>query len=165
MTTDRSSTQSARRAHPVEYLKSDRKGPQPGVALCLSGGGYRAMLFHVGALWRLYEAGWLPKIDRISSVSGGSITAAVLGLGLLGGRAYHAHRMARLFHRHEEESLRKLGGMRHDTKAYYTFARQRIEDLERILLSELEDPGACRDAGWDTDSRREAAACEKTQDE
>jgi NTE family protein len=55
-------------------------GPHEGVALCLSGGGYRAMLFHVGALWRLNELGWLPKLDRVSSVSGGSITAGVLGL-------------------------------------------------------------------------------------
>jgi NTE family protein len=53
--------------------------PESGVALCLSGGGYRAMLFHVGALWRLNELAYLPKLDRISSVSGGSITAAVLG--------------------------------------------------------------------------------------
>jgi len=52
---------------------------QPGIALCLSGGGYRAMLFHVGALWRLNEWGYLKKLDRISSVSGGSITAGVLG--------------------------------------------------------------------------------------
>jgi NTE family protein len=52
---------------------------EPGVALCLSGGGYRAMLFHVGALWRLNELGYLPKLDRVSSVSGGSITAATLG--------------------------------------------------------------------------------------
>jgi len=51
-----------------------------GVGLCLSGGGYRAMLFHVGTLWRLNELGWLPKIQRVSSVSGGSITAAVLGM-------------------------------------------------------------------------------------
>ncbi len=48
------------------------------VGLCLSGGGYRAMLFHVGVLWRLHEMGWLPRLDRISSVSGGSITAGVL---------------------------------------------------------------------------------------
>src|SRR6476660_10422726 len=53
---------------------------EPGVALCLSGGGYRAMLFHVGALWRLNEMGFLPRLARISSVSGGSITAGVLGL-------------------------------------------------------------------------------------
>ncbi|MBB5940374.1 patatin-like phospholipase family protein [Streptomyces zagrosensis] len=54
--------------------------PEPqGVALCLSGGGYRAMLFHVGALWRLNDAGWLGRLDFISSVSGGSITAGALG--------------------------------------------------------------------------------------
>lgn len=51
-----------------------------GVGLCLSGGGYRAMLFHVGALWRLNELGWLPRLSFVSSVSGGSITAGVLGM-------------------------------------------------------------------------------------
>lgn len=69
-----------RPSDPVEYLPTDTKGPAPGVALCLSGGGYRAMVFHVGVIWRLYESGWLAKLDRVSSVSGGSITAAVLGL-------------------------------------------------------------------------------------
>ncbi len=39
------------------------------------------MLFHLGALWRLYEANWMKSLSRISSVSGGSITAGVLGLG------------------------------------------------------------------------------------
>jgi NTE family protein len=65
---------------PVRRLPTDPPGdaPAPGVALCLSGGGYRAMVFHVGALWRLNELGWLPKLDRVSSVSGGSITAGVL---------------------------------------------------------------------------------------
>jgi NTE family protein len=48
------------------------------LALCLSGGGYRAMLFHLGALWRLNEAGLLSRLDRISSVSGGSIAAGML---------------------------------------------------------------------------------------
>ena len=50
-----------------------KPGPQS-TALCLSGGGYRAMVFHVGTLWRLNDAGMLPKIDLISSVSGGSMT-------------------------------------------------------------------------------------------
>ena len=53
---------------------------EDGEALCLSGGGYRAMLFHLGTLWRLHESGLLPRLDRISSVSGGSITAAVLAI-------------------------------------------------------------------------------------
>ena len=57
----------------------DLDKPQPGIALCLSGGGYRAMLFHLGSLWRLAELGYLPKLSRVSSVSGGSITAGVLG--------------------------------------------------------------------------------------
>jgi NTE family protein len=54
--------------------------PQRGIALCLSGGGYRAMVFHLGVLWRLNELGYLSRLNRISSVSGGSITAAMLGL-------------------------------------------------------------------------------------
>jgi NTE family protein len=37
------------------------------------------MLFHLGALWRLNELGYLPKLARVSSVSGGSITAGLLG--------------------------------------------------------------------------------------
>jgi len=55
-------------------------GPKPGIALCLSGGGYRAMIFHLGALWRMNQLGFLKKLARVSSVSGGSITAGVLAL-------------------------------------------------------------------------------------
>src|ERR1700680_1455908 len=58
--------------------------PAAGIALCLSGGGYRAMLFHVGMLWRLNELGYLPKLDRISSVWGGSITAGALAVAWSG---------------------------------------------------------------------------------
>src|SRR4051812_41471902 len=45
-----------------------------------SGGGYRAMLFHAGAIFRMNELGLLPKLDRVSSVSGGSMTAAALAV-------------------------------------------------------------------------------------
>jgi NTE family protein len=65
---------------PVRFLPTDTAPPRDGIALCLSGGGYRAMLFHLGALWRLNELAFLPKLARISSVSGGSITAAMLGM-------------------------------------------------------------------------------------
>lgn len=63
---------------PVRRLPDEDDEPEPGMALCLSGGGYRAMLFHVGVLWRLNEAGLLRRLKRVSSVSGGSITAGVL---------------------------------------------------------------------------------------
>jgi hypothetical protein len=46
--------------------------------LSLSGGGYRAALFHLGALTRLNELGLLAKVDVVGAVSGGSILAALL---------------------------------------------------------------------------------------
>jgi NTE family protein len=49
-----------------------------GLGLCLSGGGYRATLFHLGVLRRLNELNILGKLRTISSVSGGSIAAAHL---------------------------------------------------------------------------------------
>jgi len=69
-------------ASPVNFIAGDESAapPSPGMALCLSGGGYRAMVFHLGALIRLNEAKLLQKISRISSVSGGSIAAGRLGL-------------------------------------------------------------------------------------
>ena len=67
---------------PVQPIPTDddNRPPEPTPALCLSGGGYRAMVFHIGVLWRLYETGLLKNIKRISSVSGGSITAGQLAL-------------------------------------------------------------------------------------
>jgi hypothetical protein len=38
---------------------------------------------------------------------------------------------------------------------YINAARQRIEDLERILLADLADPDLERDAGWDPETLRE----------
>jgi NTE family protein len=49
-----------------------------GTALCLSGGGYRAALFHLGAVRRLNELGILARLDTLSGVSGGSILANLL---------------------------------------------------------------------------------------
>lgn len=50
------------------------------IGLALSGGGYRAAAYHIGTLRALYRNGILDKIDVISSVSGGSITAAYYAL-------------------------------------------------------------------------------------
>ncbi|MEA2525412.1 MAG: hypothetical protein QOF73_2639 [Thermomicrobiales bacterium] len=66
---------------PVRTIPTDAPEElDPGSALCLSGGGFRAMLFHVGVLWRMNELGLLRPLKRVSSVSGGSITAGMLGL-------------------------------------------------------------------------------------
>lgn len=52
--------------------------PRP-IGLALSGGGFRAVLFHVGAIIRLNELGLLRWVDEISGVSGGAIVAGRLG--------------------------------------------------------------------------------------
>lgn len=57
-----------------------RRVPEPVWSIGLSGGGYRAMLFHTGALWRLHETGLLARIGIFSSVSGGSIANGWLAL-------------------------------------------------------------------------------------
>ena len=89
--------------------------------------------------------------DKLDS----GLRTGVEALRLLGFRGYQAHRAARTFRRHDEEALRELAAMRHDKSLYINTARQRIRDLEELLLSDLEDGGDSRDAGWDTESLRE----------
>jgi Predicted esterase of the alpha-beta hydrolase superfamily len=54
--------------------------PKKKIGLALSGGGYRAAAYHIGTLRALNRLGILDNIDVISSVSGGSITAAYYAL-------------------------------------------------------------------------------------
>ncbi len=56
--------------------------PNERIGLALSGGGFRAAFFHVGVLARLAEIGLLPKVEVISTVSGGSIVGAAYYLRL-----------------------------------------------------------------------------------
>src|SRR3954468_18708031 len=50
------------------------------IGLALSGGGFRATLYHLGLLRFLRDAGLLHQVTHITSVSGGSIMAAHLAL-------------------------------------------------------------------------------------
>ena len=65
-------------AQKADEFNWDGKSLEAGIALALSGGGFRAMLFHAGALMCLNELGVLSRVARISSVSGGSIAAGYL---------------------------------------------------------------------------------------
>ena len=83
---------------PVSTIPGDdERKLEDGIAVCLSGGGYRAMLFHTGVFWRLLELGLMSPgirtvtrpdgsqraigtLMRVSSVSGGSIISGLLGL-------------------------------------------------------------------------------------
>src|SRR6185369_12510658 len=53
---------------------------KPRLALTLSGGGFRATLFHLGVVRFLFEVGKLTAVKRIGAVSVGSILAAHLAL-------------------------------------------------------------------------------------
>jgi predicted acylesterase/phospholipase RssA len=54
--------------------------PDPRLGLTLSGGGFRATLFHLGVVRLLRDGGLLRKVRRIGAVSGGSVLAAHLVL-------------------------------------------------------------------------------------
>ena len=97
----------------------DDTRPSDGVGLCLSGGGYRAMLFHLGALRLLNEAGWLPKLTRVASVSGGSIVAGVLGLAWKE-LAFNENGVATRFADMVERPILLLGGSTIDIPAVMT---------------------------------------------
>jgi predicted acylesterase/phospholipase RssA len=52
----------------------------PSIGLALSGGGFRATLYHLGVIRYLRDSGALPLVADIAAVSGGSIVAAHLVL-------------------------------------------------------------------------------------
>jgi NTE family protein len=68
------------------------------------------MLFHLGALWRLNEAGYLPRLDRVSSVSGGSMTSGALALAWPALDFDHTTGVGRNFGPAFVDPLRKLAG-------------------------------------------------------
>lgn len=48
------------------------------IGLALSGGGYRALVFHLGVLARLADGNLLEEVSFVSTVSGGSLAAALI---------------------------------------------------------------------------------------
>ncbi len=85
---DNQETENPEKSDKLEALAAEAVQPPPQelrrhedeVGLALSGGGFRAALFGLGTLWRLNDCGWLKRLSRITSVSGGSITSAYLGM-------------------------------------------------------------------------------------
>lgn len=83
--------------------------PFSSIALSLSGGGYRATTFHLGALSLLnaldYEEGTLlNRVSILSTISGGTLTGVMYALKLADGGSYHDC-FAKLYHLLEEDKL------------------------------------------------------------
>ncbi len=64
------------------------RGPLGAIGLALSGGGYRAAGFHLGALRLLDRAGLLGDVVALSTVSGGTLFGAAWVKSLLDGRGF-----------------------------------------------------------------------------
>jgi predicted acylesterase/phospholipase RssA len=60
----------------------------PKIALSLSGGGYRAAVFHLGAMHTLDHLGLLGRVTRLSTISGGTLTGIAWVLACGQGRQF-----------------------------------------------------------------------------
>ncbi len=72
-------------------------------------------------------------------------------LEMLGRRAYQSQRAARMFRRFDEKSLKGLAAYR-DDKQYVNVARERMEELQKLIQADAYTNMLIRDAGWDRDN-------------
>ncbi|MGD8441620.1 MAG: cation:proton antiporter, partial [Holophagae bacterium] len=105
--------------------------------------------------YELLEAG-LDGVYRETLDS--SIRIGVDTLRAVGVPAFEAHRLGRIFRRHDEKALREAVEVRSDRTAYLHLVRQQTEELERVLCADREAPELEHDAAWDTTSLREEAS-------
>ena len=89
---------------------------------------------------------------------GSAVHGGVEAMHLLGMHAHTAQRAGQKFLRYENESLRHMTDVHIEKGNYISAARQRIEELERILRADREEQTLDRDAGWDSDTLREEFA-------
>lgn len=81
-----------------------------------------------------------------------SLRMASAALIKMGHRGFNVYRAANTFRKHDEKYLHELVEMRHDRSALLREAKQRIEDLEQLLIHEKKNIGKDKDLGWDTTS-------------
>lgn len=88
-----------------------------------------------------------------------SIRVGVDVMRELGLPGYEAHRLGRMFRRHDEQALHELAGVRVDQKAYVHGVRRQTEELERILRTDERFFHPEDDPAWDAESlRRESGS-------
>ncbi len=76
-------------------------------------------------------------------------------LKMLGHRAYNTHRAARVFLKQDEKALSELVNYRNDDKSYISIAKERISELEELILRDMKEEEILeRDSGWDSDPLR-----------
>jgi voltage-gated potassium channel Kch len=78
-----------------------------------------------------------------------SLKMAADALFKMGYRRYQTHRAIKTFRKHDERYVRELAEMHHNQQMLIRGAKQRIEDLEELMLTEMENVGKDKDLGWD----------------
>jgi monovalent cation:proton antiporter-2 (CPA2) family protein len=78
-----------------------------------------------------------------------SLRMAADALCKMGHRRYQTHRAVKTFRKHDERYVRELAEMQHDKKLLIRGVKQRIEDLEKLMLTEMDNVGKDKDLGWD----------------
>lgn len=68
--------------------ESEEQPPLLPVGICLSGGGYRAAAFHLGALSYLHHLGWEKNLRMLSTVSGGTFVGARYAVSQVAGESF-----------------------------------------------------------------------------
>ncbi len=101
--------------------------------------------------YELMDAGLL-KIYRETLDT--SLRLGVDALTLLGHRAYRAQRAARIFLKHDEKAMKQLAALRFDRDKYMNFAKDRIAEMEELLMADLRERELHDDSGWDDESLR-----------
>ena len=87
-----------------------------------------------------------------------SLVMGVDALRLLGHRAYRATRAAHTFKQHDEKALKHLAAVRGDRQTYINTAREKIAQLEELMLADLENDYLKNDEGWDVETLKEEFA-------
>jgi Trk K+ transport system NAD-binding subunit len=80
-----------------------------------------------------------------------SLRVGVDAMKFLGWRQYTAQRAARTFFRLDEANMKKLAAIK-DNDEYIITAREKIEELERILQADRNQVAGAIDTGWDEES-------------
>jgi voltage-gated potassium channel Kch len=78
-----------------------------------------------------------------------SLRMAADALCKMGHRRYQTYRAMKTFRKHDERYVKELSAMHHDRKLLISGVKQRIEDLEELMLTEIENVGKDKDLGWD----------------
>jgi len=96
--------------------------------------------------YKLIDAG----IDRIyRETLDSSLRMAADALCKMGHRRYQTHRAVKTFRKHDERYVRELAEIQHDKKLLIRGVKQRIGDLEKLMLTEMDNVGKDKDLGWD----------------